>query len=83
MRPKQTATKSETVKDKGASSSDILNYLRNQQEILEQELKTYELPIDANTLADIRKMEAIILKRQISMLKQHINAIEYMGWIYR
>jgi hypothetical protein len=57
---------------------EILNYLKNQQDILEFELKSYEMPLDATALADIRKMEEIILKRQISMLKQHIKAIEYM-----
>ena len=56
---------------------EILNYLKNQLDILEAELKSYEMPLDPNSL-DARKIEEIILKRQTSMLKQHIKAIEYI-----
>lgn len=61
-----------------AEKEKIVKYLREQLELKIDALKAMEEPIDIETIKDVRKMEELILKREIYDLKRHIQVINMM-----
>jgi hypothetical protein len=61
-----------------AEKDKILKYLQEQLELKLDALKAMEQPIDLETIKDIRKMEELILKREIFDLKRHIQVIKML-----
>lgn len=52
---------------------EVIAYLEGQLEILEDELKTFEVPIQNIDVNNIRQIEEVVLKRQIWQLKALIK----------
>jgi hypothetical protein len=80
-RKKTVAVKSIEIE---ISAMDVLDYLKGQLDLLKQQHKTY-LPTDPLLKEDNRsereKIEEMVIRRQISMMEQHIKAIEFMSGI--
>lgn len=72
--------KMETInlEDMAAEPKKIIDYLENQLKMMKERLKTFETPIDENTIRDVRKVEELILKKQIWMLEDHLAVIKMM-----
>ena len=66
------------------TAMDVLDYLKGQLDLLKEQHKTY-LPIDPLLKEDNRsereKVDEMVIRRQISMMEQHIKAIEFMSGI--
>ena len=61
-----------------AEKERILQYLEEQLNLKIDALKDMEEPITDETIKDVRKMEELILKREIYDLKRHIQVIKMM-----
>ncbi len=61
-----------------AEKERILDYLSHQLELKIEALQAMEEPITTDTIKDVRKMEELILKREIYDLKRHIQVIKMM-----
>ncbi|PKN16500.1 MAG: hypothetical protein CVU66_00690 [Deltaproteobacteria bacterium HGW-Deltaproteobacteria-23] len=61
-----------------AEKDKIVKYLENQLKMMKERLRTFETPIDENTLKDIRKVEELILKKQIWLLEDQLEVIKMM-----
>lgn len=70
--------KNDTKKIMAAEKEKILKYLQEQLELKLDALKAMETPIDMEAIKDIRKMEELILKREIFDLKRHIQVIRML-----
>ena len=55
------------------SSSEIISYLEGQLANLEEELKTYDIPLDKINISDVRQVEELIIKKQVYLLKGMIK----------
>ncbi|MFZ4412462.1 MAG: hypothetical protein ACOYOV_05200 [Bacteroidales bacterium] len=66
------------LEDMAAEPKKIIDYLENQLKMMKERLKTFETPIDENTIRDVRKVEELILKKQIWMLEDHLAVIKMM-----
>lgn len=66
------------LNDMAADPQKIIDYLENQLRMMRERLKTFETPIEENTIRDVRKMEELILKKQIWMLEDHLAVIKMM-----
>jgi len=66
------------VNDMAAEKDKIVKYLENQLKMMKERLRTFETPIDENTLKDIRKVEELILKKQIWLLEDQLEVIKMM-----
>jgi hypothetical protein len=56
----------------------ILKYLEEQLLLKVDALHAMEEPITTDTIKDVRKMEELILKREIYDLRRHIQVIKMM-----
>lgn len=66
-------------KRKMAEEKDkILRYLKAQLQIKIDALAAMEEPIDKEALKDLRKLEEMMLKREVYELNRHIQVIESM-----
>jgi len=61
-----------------AEKEKILKYLNEQLTLKIDALQAMEEPITNDTIKDVRKMEELILKREIYDLKRHIQVINMM-----
>lgn len=61
-----------------AEKEKILRYLRDELDMKIDNLKAMEEPIDSESMKDVRKLEELIIKREIYDLKRHIKVIESM-----
>lgn len=61
-----------------AEKARILQYLEEQLNLKIDALKGMEEPITTDTIKDVRKMEELILKREIYDLRRHIQVIKMM-----
>lgn len=68
----------EQMQKMAGKEKKILRYLKGQRDLLLEELRPYQTPIDPDTLRDIRKMEEIILRKRISHMDGIIRTIELM-----
>lgn len=55
------------------ASSEIISYLEGQLANLEEELKTYDIPLDKINISDVRQVEELIIKKQVYLLKGMIK----------
>lgn len=68
---------SETLDPQMAAEKErIIKYLEEQLNLKLDALEAMEQPLDPESLKDIRKLEEIILKREIYDLKRHIQVIK-------
>ena len=67
-----------TLEEMAAKKEKILQYLSKQLELKLDALKEMEEPITSETIKDVRKMEELILKREIYDLRRHIQVIKMM-----
>lgn len=67
-----------TLEEMAAEKERILQYLEEQLNLKIDALKDMEEPITDETIKDVRKMEELILKREIYDLKRHIQVIKMM-----
>ena len=68
----------ELDKDMAAEKDKIVSYLENQLKMMKERLKTFETPIDENTIKDVRKVEELILKKQIWLLEDQLQVIKLL-----
>lgn len=68
----------ENSKLMAAEKEKILRYLRDELDMKIDNLKAMEEPIDSESMKDVRKLEELIIKREIYDLKRHIKVIESM-----
>lgn len=61
-----------------ADPQKIIDYLENQLKMMKERLRTFETPIDENTIKDVRKVEELILKKQIWMLEDQLQVIKLL-----
>ena len=61
-----------------AEKEKILDYWSRQLDLKIEALQAMEEPITTDTIKDVRKMEELILKREIYDLKRHIQVIKMM-----
>ena len=61
-----------------AEKDKIVSYLENQLKMMKERLKTFETPIDENTIKDVRKVEELILKKQIWLLEDQLQVIKLL-----
>ena len=69
---------SENLNLMAAEKDRILKYLDEQLTLKLDALQAMEEPITTDTIKDVRKMEELILKREIYDLKRHIQVIKMM-----
>lgn len=75
MARKQNSKKKNNVKTK-SDKEKILEYVQAQLQSKEEERKDFETSIDPEPLKELRKLNEIILKKEISQLKLLIKHIE-------
>ena len=68
----------ENLNEMAQEKERILSYLEEQLLLKIDALKAMEEPITSDTIKDVRKMEELILKREIYDLKRHIQVIKMM-----
>ena len=68
----------ELNKDMAQEKDKIVSYLENQLKMMKERLKTFETPIDENTIKDVRKVEELILKKQIWLLEDQLQVIKLL-----
>ena len=68
----------ELDKDMAAEKDKIVSYLENQLKMMKERLKTFETPIDENTIKDVRKVEELILRKQIWLLEDQLQVIKLL-----
>ena len=73
-----TMENNELNKDMAQEKDKIVSYLENQLKMMKERLKTFETPIDENTIKDVRKVEELILKKQIWLLEDQLQVIKLL-----
>ena len=68
----------EQFKQMAGKEKKILRYLKGQRDLLEEELRPYQTPLDEEALRDLRKMEELIIRKTLSHLNGMIKTIELM-----
>ena len=66
------------LEDMAAEKEKILTYLESQLNLKIDALHGMESPIDLEGIKDLRKLEELILKREIYDLRRHIQVIKMM-----
>lgn len=56
----------------------IVDYLNQQLELKKEQLKYFEAPIDPETIKDVRKMEEMLMKREVWQLESLIKQIKWL-----
>lgn len=56
----------------------IIDYIKKKLELKKEQLKYFEMPLDENSVKDLRKYEELIMKNKVWTLEELIQEIEAM-----